>query len=42
MATQDSPLVVRYVRQDDGTWVLTVFNDLCKLAVFLRVAAPRS
>ncbi len=28
MVTQDRPLIERYVRQDDGTWVLTVFSDL--------------
>jgi len=25
---QDQPLVERYVRQDEGTWVLSVFNQL--------------
>jgi Uma2 family endonuclease len=28
MVAQDCPRVERYVRQDDGTWVLTVFSDL--------------
>jgi len=34
MVAQDCPRVERYVRQDDGTWVLTVFSDLEKTFAF--------
>ncbi len=34
LVAQDRPLVERYVRQADGTWVLTVFSDLTQTFVF--------
>jgi len=40
MVTQDRPLVERYVRQDDGTWVLTVFSDLAQTFAFASVNVP--
>jgi len=34
LVDQDRPLVERYVRQDDATWVLTVFSDLKQMYAF--------
>lgn len=34
LVAQDRPLVERYVRQADGTWVLTAFNDLAQTFAF--------
>jgi Uma2 family endonuclease len=42
LVAQDQPLVERYVRQDDGTWVLTVFQDLAQTFAFGSVAAQVS
>lgn len=39
MIAQDRPLVERYVRQADGTWVLTAFNDLTQTFAFSSIAA---
>jgi Uma2 family endonuclease len=37
LVAQDRPLVERYVRQDDATWVLTVFSDLAQPFAFASV-----
>ena len=34
LVAQDRPLVERYVRQPDNTWVLTEFNDLTQTFAF--------
>ncbi|MGO9467182.1 MAG: Uma2 family endonuclease, partial [Isosphaeraceae bacterium] len=34
MVAQDRPLVERYVRQDDNTWLLSVFSDLAQTFAF--------
>lgn len=34
LVAQDRPLVERYVRQADGTWVLTEFDDLSQTFAF--------
>ena len=39
MVAQDRPLIERYVRQADGTWVLTVFDDLTQTFAFASVPA---
>jgi Uma2 family endonuclease len=38
MVAQDRPLVERYVRQADSTWVLTVFDDLTQTFAFASIA----
>lgn len=40
LVAQDRPLVERYVRQADDTWVLTAFSDLAASLVFGAIAAP--
>ncbi|MCY2992930.1 MAG: Uma2 family endonuclease [Planctomycetota bacterium] len=40
LIAQDRPLVERYVRQADDTWVLTVFSDLTGSFDFGAIAAP--
>lgn len=40
LVAQDRPLVERYVRQADDTWVLTAFSDLAGSLVFGAIAAP--
>ena len=40
LIAQDCPLVERYVRQTDDTWVLTVFSDLTETFDFGSIAAP--
>jgi len=39
LAAQDQPLVERYVRQPDETWVLTVYDGLSKTFEFATVSA---
>jgi Uma2 family endonuclease len=39
MVAQDRPLVERYVRQADATWVMTVFDDLPQTFAFASIAA---
>jgi Uma2 family endonuclease len=39
MVAQDRPLVERYARQADATWVLTVFDDLAQMFAFTSVPA---
>jgi Uma2 family endonuclease len=39
MVAQDRPLVERYVRQADATWVLTVFDDLTQTFAFASIPA---
>jgi Uma2 family endonuclease len=39
MVAQDRPLVERYVRQADATWVLTIFDDLTQTFAFASVPA---
>jgi Uma2 family endonuclease len=34
LVAQDRPLVERYVRQPDNTWVLTVFNEMTETFTF--------
>ncbi len=38
LVSQDRPLVERYVRQDDATWVLTAFSDPTQTFAFGTVA----
>jgi Uma2 family endonuclease len=38
LAAQDQSLVERYVRQPDGSWVLTAFNDLTQTFAFTSIA----
>ena len=40
LVAQDRPLVERYVRQADDTWVLTAFNELTETFDFGSIAAP--
>ena len=40
LVAQDRPLVERYVRQADDTWMLTVFDDLTETFDFGSIAAP--
>ncbi len=37
LVSQDRPLIERYVRRDDASWVLTVFNDLAQTFAFTSV-----
>jgi Uma2 family endonuclease len=39
LVAQDRPLVERFVRQADDTWVLTAFSDLNQMFTFGSVAA---
>ncbi len=39
LVAQDRPLVERYVRQADATWVLTVFDDLTQTFAFASIPA---
>jgi hypothetical protein len=39
MVAQDRPLIERYVRQADATWVLTVFDDLTQTFAFACIPA---
>jgi Uma2 family endonuclease len=40
LVAQDRPLIEWYVRQGDGTWVLTAFSDLTATFEFATLAAP--
>jgi Uma2 family endonuclease len=40
LIVQDRPLVERYVRLTDGTWVLTAFSDLTETFDFGSLTAP--
>ena len=40
LIAQDRPLVERYVRQADDTWILTAFSDLAGIFEFGTIAAP--
>jgi Uma2 family endonuclease len=40
LVAQDRPLVERYVRQSDDTWLLTAFSDLAESFHFGSIAAP--
>jgi Uma2 family endonuclease len=37
LVTQDQPLVERYVRQPDGSWLLTAFDKLLDVFIFASV-----
>ncbi len=39
LVAQDQPLVERYVRQPDGSWLLTVFEGLSQTFAFTSVPA---
>jgi Uma2 family endonuclease len=39
LVAQDQPLVERYVRQPDGSWLLTVFQELSQTFAFTSVPA---
>jgi len=39
LVAQDRPLIERYLRQQDDSWVLTVVNDLAKSFAFASVKA---
>lgn len=42
LVSQDRPLVERYVRQPDDSWVLTVFDKLSQTFAFASVPARLS